>query len=269
MELGISTYTFPWAFGVKGFALPQRMTVFDLMLFATKHNIRYVQIGDNYPLHQLPDTELTRVGNEAKAMGIHLQVGTRRLSVDNTLLYLSICTKLASPFLRMVIDDGSFKPTGTAVIKTINRILPAFKEAGVMLAIENHDRFPAQTLKAIVEATDPDTVGICLDTTNSIGAGQGIHEILPFLLKYTVNVHIKDFIIERLSHRMGFRVYGCAAGEGMLAIPSLIEDISTYGRCKTATLELWLQPEKTMEATLRKEASRVEKSIDYLKTVIT
>ena len=48
-----------------------------------------------------------------------------------------------------------------------------FEEAGVVLAIENHDKFSTDELVYMVEELGPSWVGICLDTVNSFGALEG------------------------------------------------------------------------------------------------
>ena len=110
---------------------------------------------------------------------------------------------------------------------------------------------------------------MCLDTANSLGAGEGLGEVLAVLGSYTINLHIKDFIVKRLNHKMGFRISGCVAGTGIVDIPSLIGEISKHGRCHTAILEFWSDPESTIEETIEKETQGVEKSIEYLKTILT
>ena len=45
--------------------------------------------------------------------------------------------------------------------------MPEFRAAGIQLAVENHDRFPASVLARLVERLGPDQAGICLDTVNS------------------------------------------------------------------------------------------------------
>ena len=154
------------------------------------------------------------------------------------------------------------------VIDIINQVLPDLRRASLCLAIENHDRFPALVLKHIIESTDNDRIAICLDTANSLGAGEGLGEVVSILGPYTVNLHIKDVRINRLDHKMGFRISGCTAGTGILNIPSLVKELKKYGRCDSAILELWSDPESTIEETIRKEKESVERSIEYLKTII-
>lgn len=269
MRLGISTYSFPWAIGIKDSYPASPLTATGLLQYAFSKNIRLVQFGDNYPLHQLPADELTDLKKLAGDLNIDIQVGTRRLTVENLQRYLKIAYFFRSGFLRIVIDDDNYQPGIVEVIKTIQEIIPDLQKKELRLAIENHDRFPAAVLKHIVESTDRQSVGICLDTANSLGAGEGLHEVLTILGPYAINLHIKDIFIKRLNHKMGFRISGCTAGEGMIDIPALITEISRYASCDSAILEVWSDPQVTIEDTLRKEEEMVKKSIQYLKTIIS
>lgn len=269
MHLGLSTYTFPWEVGVPGFIPESPMSAFALLHKATEYGIHSVQFGDNLPLHLLSEEERHAIAETAQTSGLHLEVGTRRLTYENISRYLTIASQMQSPFLRVVIDDADFHPDENQVVQTIQQLLPELLRSEIILAIENHDRFPATSLEHIIQATDPDWVGICLDTANSLGAGEGIREIVEVLAPYTVNLHIKDFTIKRVSHKMGFEVTGCAAGKGVLDIPWLISALEAYQRCQTATLEVWSNPKTNIDATLVQEASWVKESIHYLKQYLT
>ncbi|RYY22269.1 MAG: sugar phosphate isomerase/epimerase [Chitinophagaceae bacterium] len=269
MQIGISTYSFPWSFGVTGFTPPELFTYKDLLLVAAKNKIRYVQFGDNYPLDKLPGEELESLKQLAEELQINIQVGARGLTVLNVNNYIVIARRLNSSFVRIVIDNDDYQPTEDEVIGIISDIIPGLQRAKVKLLIENHDRFKAHVLKRIIDNINSTWIGICLDTTNSLGAGEGIQEVVELLAPYTINLHIKDFNITRVEHRMGFKVNGCIAGEGMLDIPWLLKEIDKHGKCETATLELWSEPDQTIELTIRKEKIWADKSIDYLKTLIT
>jgi sugar phosphate isomerase/epimerase len=268
MHLGISTFSFPWSFGAGDFAPVNPFTYKDLFLAAAKKNIKYVQFGDNYPLHKLSRDELRDLRFTADELEIKIQVGTKGLSVLNVTNYLGIAHSFNSPFLRIIIDEDSYHPSEEEVTRILKELIPALQQANVQLIIENHDRFKVQTLKRIIENTDPEWIGICLDTTNSLGAGEGINEVVDTLSPYTVNLHIKDFKIARVKHKMGFNVIGCVAGEGMLDIPWLLKEVGKHGKCETATMELWSEPGQTIELTLENEKTWAEKSIDYLKTLV-
>jgi L-ribulose-5-phosphate 3-epimerase UlaE len=47
-----------------------------------------------------------------------------------------------------------------------------------------------------------------------------------------------------------------------------VNRVKEYGRCNTATLEVWSNAAATPEATVQQEQEWVEKSITYLKTIV-
>ena len=268
MLIGISSYTFPWAVSLEDSMPGKLQAAKNIIHFAAKKNISYVQFGDNLPLHIFSANEIEALKRTASDLHVNIQVGTKKLVVENITEYVSIATKFSSPFIRMVIDDIDYHPSEEEVTGVIHKILPRLRQSNIILAIENHDRFSAATLQRIISKTDPAFIKICLDTANSLGAGEGIEQVVKILAPYTVNMHVKDFKIQRVDHKMGFTVEGTAAGEGMLNIRWLVEELGKYDQCKTATLEIWSNPEETMEKTIMKEADWVEKSINYLKTII-
>ena len=54
-----------------------------------------------------------------------------------------------------------------------------------------------------------------------------------------------------------------------MLLKEIIEVLETYGRCYSATLELWPPPMEDLRKTLDKEAQWVEESILHLKTLST
>jgi sugar phosphate isomerase/epimerase len=119
-------------------------------------------------------------------------------------------------------------------------------------------------LRDMMEAIGSERVGVCLDTANSLGAGEGIREVAQVLAPHTVNLHIKDYTIERLPYLMGFSISGRPAGDGMLDLPELLQLLQPYGRCRSAILETWVPPEESLESTVKKEAEWAASSVHYL-----
>src|SRR5690606_29669957 len=122
----------------------------------------------------------------------------------------------------------------------------------VILAIENHDRFKAAEFAEMVYLSDSRHVGICLDSVNSMGAGEGLETVTDKLAPLTVNLHVKEFSVRRIYHQMGFIIEGCPLGQGMLPVRDLVHKVSS--RCHSAILEQWTPPEDSIEKTIVKEA---------------
>jgi sugar phosphate isomerase/epimerase len=265
MELGLSTYTYTWAIGVPGHLPRNPLTLNQLVDKAYSLGLKVIQIADNSPLHMLSDQELNSLFEFATRKNVRLEVGTRGLKPDNINTYVSIANRLKSDILRIVIDEPGYSPGIDEVVKILKETIPLLRQNDIKLAIENHDRFKSREFARMVAETDPEWIGICLDSVNSMGAGEGIDEVVKTLAPFTINLHLKEFTIRRVSHKMGFVIEGLPAGQGMLNIPSLIQTIEKTGKCKSAILELWTPPDDTIEETIIKENEWANESINFLK----
>lgn len=269
MRLGISSYTYVWSVGVPGYPQPTRtLTAEGLLARAAELEVRVVQIADNLPLDRLTVAELDRLAKRAEELRIDVEVGTCGIEPEHLREYLSIARRLRSPLLRTVIDADSSQPSADDVIQTLRGVLPDFARAGVCLAIENHDRFPAATLAKIIERCDSRHVGICLDTANSLGCGEDERTVLAGLGPRVVNVHVKDFRATRLPHKKGLIIEGCPAGQGVLDIPRLLTRLRELKRDASVILELWPPPEPTIDECMAKEETWTRESIRYLRQFV-
>lgn len=263
MKLGISSYTFGWSIGVKGYTPSNPMNAEGLLNAAIGLGIQLVQIADNIPLQHMSRNELQRLGQRASEMGIQVEIGTRGLSVERVLDFVRIAHTLNANLIRIVVDESGYEPSIETIVEILKSVTGSL--AGLRLAIENHDRIPSADLRQIVELAASDRIGICLDTANSLGAGEGLETVLCNLKTHTINLHIKDFQITRVPTMMGFQVEGRPAGDGMLDISQLVRTIDDYGRCETAILELWTPAEQSLDETIAKENLWARRSINYLK----
>jgi sugar phosphate isomerase/epimerase len=268
MRLGISSYTYTWAVGGPGYAPAHPMTATGLLERAAGLGVGVVQIADNLPLDRLSGLELSTLARRAAELGIDIEVGTRGIAHDHLQSYLRLAQQMRSPILRVVIDTADHRPSIAEVIDRVKAIIPEFERAGVCLAIENHDRFPARALVHIIEEVGSAQVGICLDMGNSFGVMEGPEVVLAALGAWAVNLHVKDFVVRRASHNLGFVIEGRPAGQGQLDIPWVLESLRNLGRDPNAILELWTPPEDTLEGTIAKESGWATASVEYLRQLV-
>jgi 3-oxoisoapionate decarboxylase len=268
MRLGVSSYTYTWAVGVPGSIPAKPFSANDLVDKAAASRLKLVQIADNLPLEKMKEQELIALRKYGDGKGVEIEMGGRGLTPEHTVDCLEAARSLNSPILRMVIDGAGYEPDLNSVISVIRELIPEFKLRNVKLAIENHDRFKAREFEKIIQSTGSEWVGICLDSVNSMGAGEGFEEVSKILLPYTINLHIKDFTIRRVSHKMGIIIEGAPSGKGMLNIRELINKLYFTDSCQSAILELWTPPVKDIGATIIKEEKWANESIEYLKSVM-
>ncbi len=267
MQAGISTYTYTWAIGVPGQEPEKPMTIYQLIEKAAEFEVPVVQVADNLPLHQFSNQELLKIRNFADDLGIQIEVGARGMTTDNLERYIELAVFFNSPILRFVIDEPGFEPGLDGIHSIIENALPKLEANQIILAIENHDRFLSTEFEEMVTKATSPFVAICLDSVNSMGAGEGLETVIERLAPYTLNLHIKEFKVERVFHKMGFVVEGCPLGEGMLPLEEMLEKVPA--KCNSAILEQWTPPEDTIEATIEKEARWAEVSIKYLNEILT
>jgi sugar phosphate isomerase/epimerase len=263
VRIGLSSYTYTWAVGVPGSEPERPLCAEDLLERAAGLGVPVVQFADNLPLHvRAPDVD--QLARRARSLGVDLEVGTRGVDRDNLLKYLEIAAAVESPFLRVVVDTKDHHPSPDEVVDSLAGLQGEFRAAGVILAFENHDRFTAAELAQVVGRLGDDWTGVVLDTVNSFGALEGPDVVIGTLAPLAVNVHVKDFVITRASHAMGFLVEGCPAGRGRLDIPQLFSSIRRYREDITAVLELWTPPQESLVSTIETENRWAEESLAYL-----
>ncbi|MEO8470593.1 MAG: sugar phosphate isomerase/epimerase family protein [Chryseolinea sp.] len=265
MVLGISSFAYGWSVGVPGQMPECPLSPTDLVNRTVDFGLSCLQIGDNLPVGLLNEESRKELRDLLTRNNIRFEIGARKLTAEHLEQYIDLASYFNAPLLRFVVDGDDYEPDSSEIVRIIIKALPTLVKHKIVLGIENHDRFKASELAEIMEAFDHPNVGICLDCVNSLGAGEGLEHVIKILAPYTVNLHIKDFNIHRLSHQMGFNVTGTPAGQGMTNVPRLIEHLSKYERCKSAVLEQWVTPAPSMGETVNKEEQWAIESIQYLK----
>jgi sugar phosphate isomerase/epimerase len=208
------------------------------------------------------------LGQQAVTQGIQIEVGTRGIMPDHLHTYLRLAQRFGSPLVRAVIDTADHHPPWPEVIALLNKSLPAFTDANTILALENHDRFTTRDFLQILETINSPYLGICLDTVNSFGALEGPDVVAAAFAPWTVNLHVKDFLIRRASHMMGFAIEGTPAGQGRLNVPRLLGTLTQYDHSFNVILELWTPPEPKLSDTIVKEDVWARESVAYLRQFI-
>ncbi|MHC1765041.1 MAG: sugar phosphate isomerase/epimerase family protein [Verrucomicrobiia bacterium] len=268
MRLGIGSYAFAWNIGVPGHPPPKPWTAFDLLVEAERLGVRLVQFCDNLPLAGLSEPDLAEFERRARSASIQIELGTRGLAPEHLRAHLRLCERLGSPILRLVIDSPGDEPSAKEAVARLNPLLSDFASSGVLLAIENHDRFSSATLAWMIRQLGVERAGICLDTVNSFGALEGPEAVVKNLGQFTACLHVKDFTIRRVPSNMGFTIEGCAAGQGRLDVPWLLRELKASPHPFNAILETWVTPGNPWIETLARERAWGEQGVRYLRTLL-
>jgi 3-oxoisoapionate decarboxylase len=269
MKLGISSYTYMWSIGFPGAEPANPLSALGLLDRAVELGVRVVQFGPNLPVAKLPENELQRVVAHMHEHKLQIELATRTLDLEHLRSQLRLARTLECVILRSVPESHSGDVLSlSSVEQSLRGIIPELEERPVRLTLEN-GRIPARLLAELLDRLNCDRIGITLDTVNSLAIPEGIEEVVQTLAPYTCNLHIKDFIVRREWHTMGFVVEGRPAGEGQLNVPRLLQVLSSAGARFNAILELWPPQQRTLCETVALEQQWARDSVRYLRTLIT
>lgn len=268
MKLGIGSYTYMWSIGFPGAAPEHPMDARALLGKACELGVRVVQFGPNLPLDAMADAELDSLAAAAGELNIEIEAGTHGIEPDHLRRYLGIARRCGATLVRSLPElSGGRIPTAEECVTRLCAVAAEFEAAGVRLALENA-RLPSAMLSGILDRVGSPFIGITLDTVNSLAIPEGTEQVARTLARHTLCLHVKDFVVERVWHMMGFTVEGRPAGKGQLNVPWLLEVLKDAGRSPNAILELWIPQQTTLEATIAMERAWAGESIAYLRNHI-
>ena len=263
MRAGISSWTYPWSIGMAGFPSPRHpFRLSDLLARAAMLKVDVVQIADNLSLDSLDLAELHDARDQAVELGLSIEVGTRGVEPDRLGRHLEIARIFSAGLVRTLISCPGRLLSLEEAEPQLRRVLPQFVDSNVVLGLENYEAHTCVDLANLVRRLESDHVGVCLDTVNSLGALEPPAYVIETLAPLTVNLHIKDFVVERVPSKMGFTVRGAQAGCGMLDVPTVLRQMPE--RDLSVILEQWPPFNSSIDEAIALEQEWAERGVEYL-----
>lgn len=248
MQIGMGSYAYRWSVGTGDIQPASPWTIDDLIDEVAELDCSVLQLADSGALDGASESELARLKSHADERGVSLQTGTSGLTEERLRKYIDISVALGADVLRIVLHDENVDPSVREAVKTLKGVEEVLEFAGVTVAIENHFMTTSPDLVRIIEAVGSKRVGICVDTANSIVAGEWPAETLRQLVPYAVNAHVKDFRIIPAAYGVGGRLEGRRLGEGWLDLDAVLTALQRRDNeigCEidlAVILEHWLDP---------------------------
>jgi 3-oxoisoapionate decarboxylase len=266
-KIGVGSWTFPWATGTVLDHRPKQ--VLDppgVVQRAKDLGVHVVHFLDNLPLDKCDGDVIRDAGEFARQHGIEVEIGTRGTDPEHLLRYLQIAERMGARLIRTMGGWHGAPASLREIDDNLRKVLPAFGQAGVRIALENYEAYRTSDLAALVSRIEHPALGICLDLTNSFGALESADEILRNLVPFTISVHLKEFAVERLEFLMGFAFRGKPTGRGMLPLPKMFAALSAASRQANVIVEQWPPFQETLAKTIELELNWARESVDYLAT---
>lgn len=132
-----------------------------------------------------------------------------------------------------------------SVARRLREVLPQAHDLGLCIAIENHQDATTGDFLRLADMVDGHSAfGVCLDTGNALAVGEGPVESARRLAPLIRHAHLKDYTIHFCPE--GYRLVRCAAGEGVVDFPAILEILRANGHVMLPGIEVAWQATRTI-----------------------
>jgi len=140
---------------------------------------------------------------------------------------------------------GGWEARLKAVAERLREILPCAEELGLCVAVENHQDATTDDLLRLAEWVDySPAFGVTLDTGNPLAVAEEPVEAARRLAPLIRHLHLKDYTIHFAPE--GYRLVRCAAGEGVIDFPAILEIVGGNGHEVLPGIEVAAQATRTI-----------------------
>lgn len=132
-----------------------------------------------------------------------------------------------------------------AVAQRLREVLPFAEDLDLCIAVENHQDAATDDLLYLADRVHHSPAfGITLDTGNPLAVGEEPVETARRLGPLIRHVHLKDYTIHFAPE--GYRLVRCAAGEGVVDFPAILDIVGRNGHDVLPGCEIAAQATRTI-----------------------
>jgi sugar phosphate isomerase/epimerase len=247
LEIGLNPYGLAYTVGLQGAgtarANPSPIGMQGFIAFAQEAGVRCIELDHRW-LTGLSDRDLAQTRDR---LGSVTRVASFWLAHEpgETLDHAIRCTRaIGASIIRFhltpVLEGGraALGPRWLDMVAhartTLFREAPKVADAGLILAIENHQDFGSEELLELCESLG-DHVGIVLDTGNPFSVGEDPVAFASRAAARIRHVHLKDYRAQFTDE--GYRLVRCAIGDGCVPFADILRLLDASGRSLAASIE--------------------------------
>jgi len=260
-SIGLSTYSFFWQWHETA---PRPLTLAEIVAKTASWDVDLLQLCDYPALDRYDAAQAADLAAAGRDHGVAYELGTRGLDTAHLLHYLDLAGHLDVTLVRSMVRREEI----TDAPELLAKVVPAYAEAGVTLALETYEQIPTQTLVELVVTEDSSGhgyLGIVLDPGNTVAALETPRSTIDLTAPLVRNLHVKDFAFSRQAGWVGFTYAGARLGEGLLDYDYLVEQVRPHERGINQIVEHWLVWQGDNETTCRLEDDWTLHNLAYLR----
>jgi sugar phosphate isomerase/epimerase len=169
--------------------------------------------------------------------------------------YLRTAHRLGATVVRATLSNvlcgdrrtcaGGWPARLEACAARLREVLPTAEELGIAIAVENHQDATTDDLLRLADmAGNSSAFGITLDTGNPLAMAEDPVKSARQLAHLIRHVHLKDYTIHFAPE--GYRLVRCAAGDGVIDFPAILEIVKANGHAVFPGIEIAAQATRTI-----------------------
>jgi sugar phosphate isomerase/epimerase len=248
-RVGLNPYGLAYTVGLQGAGTPRvnpsPITPAEFIRFALEADALCVELHHPW-LDTMPAASVSALADEFRARGVTTIISTGLTQQPGETLEGAIvgARALGAPIIRLGLSpvlEGARAAWGSRwdamrqhARATLGREASRAADAGVIIAIENHQDFGSEELVAMAEAAGPN-VGVVLDTGNPFAVGEDPVAFTRRAAARIRHVHLKDYRARFTDD--GYRLVRCPIGDGSVPLDEMMTVLRSHHVSLTASLE--------------------------------
>jgi sugar phosphate isomerase/epimerase len=243
MKLGLAVYGTTFMMGIHPRSTRPRITASQLLEQATQYGLQGIEL----PLSLLEGEDAAALSRQAKARGQYLVVASGGYDPKPLKEAVEAAVRLGAPTVRTVVGGADFggdrrRMAGQwssfleEVLSGLGEAARAAEQAGVVLAVENHQDLASEELLWLCREIGSPHFGITLDTGNPLATAEEPVDFARRLGPHLKHVHMKDYWIYMSDE--GYRLVRCPLGQGVVDFAALLQVFAKYCPKVNMSMEL-------------------------------
>ncbi|QBD77691.1 sugar phosphate isomerase/epimerase [Ktedonosporobacter rubrisoli] len=203
--------------------------------------------GVELPIPVLDEEEVPGIARYAREHRLFITLASNGYDPVKLTADLELGARLGASTVRTVVGGakigGDRRPLAGRWLAFLEEVLQGLRtattraeQAGVNLAVENHQDLASEELLWLCETIASERFGITLDAGNPLATVEEPLDFARRVGKYIKNVHLKDYWIYLSAE--GYRLVRSPLGQGVIDFPQLFEILAQL--CPQATMSLEL-----------------------------
>lgn len=261
--IGLGTYAFFWQHSARA---PERLSLRAALEATRDLDVGLFQICDYAPLDRMSDRELRETARVARELGVAIELGTKGVAPDHLERFARIAELFEARLVRSMVHAPGSRPSPAEAEAWLRTALPAYRAAGLVLALETYEQVATRQLVALIERIDSPALGICLDPANVVARLESPTDCVEATAAHVKSVHVKDFAFARQEGWVGFTYSGSPLGDGLHDYEHLLRVVRPRERGINEIVEHWLPWQGDPDTTIRAERAWTRRALDYLRS---